>query len=124
MLRQVSERIAACLREEDTVARIGGDEFVVLLPLIRAISDCTTVAEKILVSLKRPFTLSEASVSISASLGIACCTKGRCGAPELMEHADQAMYEAKKTRNGYAIAKGVSLEFVLETATTCPNSTR
>ena len=124
LLRQVSERIAACLREEDTVARIGGDEFVVLLPLIRAISDCTTVAEKILVSLKRPFTLSEASVSISASLGIACCTKGRGGAPELMEHADQAMYEAKKTRNGYAIAKGVSLEFVLETATTCPNSTR
>jgi len=104
LLCQVSERIADCLREEDTVARIGGDEFVVLLPMINAIIDCVTVAEKILASLNLPFTLSEARVSISASLGIACCKRGGCTAAELMEHADQAMYEAKKARNGYAVA--------------------
>lgn len=104
LLCQVSERIADCLREEDTVARIGGDEFVVLLPMINATIDCVTVAEKILGSLNLPFILSEARVSISASLGIACCKRGGCSAAELMEDADQAMYEAKKARNGYALA--------------------
>lgn len=101
LLCLVAGRINECIREEDTVARIGGDEFVVLLPQIHQIDDCEKVAGKILEALRRPFEIDATVVSISASIGIATCLKGNCTAETLLERADRAMYEAKQEKNSY-----------------------
>lgn len=95
LLRQVARRIASCLRDEDTVARIGGDEFVVLLPAMLHANDCLTVADKILESLMQPFGLGEVTVEISASIGLALSPENGSDAEALIRYADQAMYQAK-----------------------------
>ncbi|MFA5826220.1 MAG: PAS domain S-box protein, partial [Gallionellaceae bacterium] len=70
LLKEVSRRIQACLRESDTVARVGGDEFIVLLPAIDTEQDALGVAEKIRSSLNEPFDLAGHSLGISSSTGI------------------------------------------------------
>ena len=96
LLLAVAHRLQACVRESDTVARVGGDEFVVLLPRIDAAQDALGVAEKIHEVLKQPFTLPEgATVSISSSSGIALYPDHARDETTLMSHADAAMYQAK-----------------------------
>lgn len=96
LLQVVAQRLQACVRESDTVARIGGDEFVVLLPSIEGAQDALAVAEKIHATLKQIFTLSEGeAVSISSSAGIALYPEHGRDEITLMSHADAAMYQAK-----------------------------
>lgn len=96
LLKTVASRLQACVRESDTVARIGGDEFVVLLPSIEAAHDALGVAEKIHAALKQPFTLPEGQqVSISSSAGIAIYPEHGHDEATLTSHADAAMYQAK-----------------------------
>jgi diguanylate cyclase (GGDEF)-like protein/PAS domain S-box-containing protein len=98
LLRAVAQRLQACVRESDTVARIGGDEFVVLLPSIEAAQDALGVAEKIHAALKLPFALPQGqSVSISSSAGIAIYPEHGRDEAALTSHADAAMYQAKTT---------------------------
>jgi diguanylate cyclase (GGDEF)-like protein/PAS domain S-box-containing protein len=95
LLRDVAQRIQNCLRETDTVARIGGDEFIVLLPRIEAEQDAFIVAEKIRYSLNQPFELAGRSLSISSSTGIAIYPEHGIEENQLIKNADTAMYHAK-----------------------------
>lgn len=96
LLQAVAQRLQACVRESDTVARVGGDEFVLLLPVIEAAVDASAVARKIHDALRAPFTLSQGqNVDMSASTGIAVYPEHGSDGTELTQHADAAMYEAK-----------------------------
>ena len=95
LLQQVATRVSGALRASDTLARIGGDEFVVLLPRIGAAPDARRVAEEILAALNRPFVLEAATLHISGSLGVAVYPDSGLDADALLHHADQAMYDAK-----------------------------
>ena len=95
LLKEVAQRIRACLRESDTVARIGGDEFVVLLPVIKTSHDALEVAEKIRCSLNQPFELAGLSLGISSSTGIAIYPEHGDEEKQLIKNADDAMYHAK-----------------------------
>jgi diguanylate cyclase (GGDEF)-like protein len=102
LLVQAAERIAKCLRASDTVARLAGDEFVVVLSDVGETTGVECVAEKILRSLEQPFTLGEELGFVSGSIGIAVFPEDG-GDPETLEFlADQALYEAKREgRNRY-----------------------
>lgn len=95
LLQQVATRVRGALRASDTLARIGGDEFVVLLPRIGAAPDARRVAEDILKELNRPFITEEHRLEISGSIGVAVYPDSGSNADELMRSADQAMYDAK-----------------------------
>ncbi|OIQ99403.1 cyclic di-GMP phosphodiesterase Gmr [mine drainage metagenome] len=97
ILRETAKRLRDCIRESDTVARIGGDEFVVLLPTINAELDAMRVAEKIRHAVHQPFELAGHSLHISSSIGIAAYPSHGNEEKQLVKNADIAMYYAKKT---------------------------
>lgn len=102
LLKQVARRLQVSVRASDTVARIGGDEFVVLLPSIEQERDATIVAEKILHALEQPFSVAGHEISISGSVGIAAYPEHGDDEKLLLINADIAMYHAKKDgRNDY-----------------------
>ncbi|MDQ2070697.1 EAL domain-containing protein [Natronospira bacteriovora] len=96
LLIKLSTRFTACLREEDVLARMGGDEFVVLLPRIRNGTDAAVVAEKLLNSLDRPVDVSGHELKLSVSIGIARYPDDGSDVATLIQHADTAMYQAKE----------------------------
>jgi len=103
LLVEMSQRLVECTREEDTVARIGGDEFAILLEQIRGPEDAVRVAERVLERFADPVILDDIEVSVGASIGIALNLTGD-GQPEnLLRDADMAMYQAKTQRSGYQI---------------------
>jgi diguanylate cyclase (GGDEF)-like protein/PAS domain S-box-containing protein len=95
LLQQVAARMQACVRESDTVARIGGDEFIVLLRTVDDASHAISVAEKIRAALGQPFALAGQSLTISCSIGIALYPEHGQDGVELSKNADIAMYQAK-----------------------------
>jgi diguanylate cyclase (GGDEF)-like protein/PAS domain S-box-containing protein len=95
LLQDVARRMLECLRDSDTVARIGGDEFVVLLRDASAIPDTLTVAEKIRSGLDRPFVLQGHTLQISCSIGVAQFPEHGQDDITLAKNADVAMYRAK-----------------------------
>ncbi|MCC2956587.1 diguanylate cyclase [Massilia sp. IC2-477] len=95
LLQLVARRLRAGLREADTLARVGGDEFVVLLPRCDSLADASTVAENILYQLNQPFEDGELVLRISGSLGIALFPDDGMDAEALLHAADLAMYDAK-----------------------------
>jgi len=96
LLQQVARRIASCLRDADTLARMGGDEFVVLLENIPLPADAARVMEKIHLALAAPVALGDGSLlQISVSVGMAHYPEHGDNRQQLMSHADQAMYAAK-----------------------------
>ncbi|KFI08595.1 diguanylate cyclase domain-containing protein [Massilia sp. BSC265] len=95
LLQLVARRLRAGLRDADTLARVGGDEFVVLLPRCDAPADAVKVAENILYQLNQPFEDGELVHRISGSLGVAMFPDDGTDAEELLRAADLAMYEAK-----------------------------
>jgi diguanylate cyclase (GGDEF)-like protein len=96
VLRASAERMLGTIRASDTVSRIGGDEFVILLPVIGADEGGHAVAQKILETLALPISVAEHQLSISASIGVIEFNPGESTAEELVEQADQAMYAAKR----------------------------
>lgn len=96
VLQQAAERMQDCVREVDTVARIGGDEFVVLLPIIENDEDAIVVAEKIRQVLCQPFEVSGQSLQLSSSIGIAIYPDHGTSEDEITGNADIAMYIAKE----------------------------
>ena len=96
LLQEVAQRIRRCLRESDTVGRIGGDEFVVLLNNITLPEHGAVVAEKIRAVLDRPFELGGKRLHISSSIGVAAYPEHGDDNKQLIRHADEAMYAAKK----------------------------
>ncbi|MGH6752595.1 MAG: bifunctional diguanylate cyclase/phosphodiesterase, partial [Bradyrhizobium sp.] len=79
----------------DTLARLGGDEFTVLLDDIQDLSDAVRIADRLLASLRLPFTLQEQEIYVEASIGIALSATGYAAADEVLRDADLAMYRAK-----------------------------
>jgi len=102
LLQQVAERLTDCTRAVDTVGRLGGDEFVVIMSDIRAPADAALLAEKIIATLGRPYSIDGRELHITPSIGIAVCPEDGCDASALIQHADAAMYLAKESgRNNY-----------------------
>jgi diguanylate cyclase (GGDEF)-like protein/PAS domain S-box-containing protein len=103
VLVQAAARLGACMRATDTLARIGGDEFVAILPGLAHVQDAERVAQDIITLLNRPFELAGNQQGlISGSIGIALYPSDAADAEELLRHADQAMYAAKNDgRNRY-----------------------
>jgi diguanylate cyclase (GGDEF)-like protein/PAS domain S-box-containing protein len=91
----VAKRLSSHIRPDDTVARFGGDEFVVLLGDIKAVSDATNIAERIITILKEPFHLMHHELYISITIGIAIGTHEYQQPEEILRDADTAMYNAK-----------------------------
>ncbi|MNR78099.1 Diguanylate cyclase DosC [compost metagenome] len=105
LLRTIAQRLIAAVRTTDTVARLAGDEFVVVLEMLNGDADALEVADKILLALQQPFALTAATVSISASIGIAMHWPEDSTTPEqLITLADGAMYVAKKQGKNRAVA--------------------
>ena len=106
LLRILARRIVATVRRTDTVARLAGDEFVVVLELLTHAGDAVDVAGKLLPALGEPFVLQDVSVTLSGSIGIAVHEPASRESPDaLLARADHAMYEAKKGgKNRYSMA--------------------
>lgn len=102
LLNICAERIQSCLRSSDTVARMGGDEFVVILPMLTSPDDIPRVAHKILDSIKEPACLDGYSIYTTASIGIAMYPADGITTDDLTKNADVAMYKAKEQgRNNF-----------------------
>src|SRR5262249_24463891 len=102
LLKEVTKRLLSCLRAEDFLARIGGDEFVVILSHIIGPKIAGNVAKKIIEVLAQPYNLAGNNVNISSSIGITCYPSVDANQETLMQSADIAMYHAKESgRSNY-----------------------
>ncbi|MBI5783143.1 MAG: EAL domain-containing protein [Gammaproteobacteria bacterium] len=101
VLQQVGTRLQKILRPSDTVARLGGDEFAVLLPVTDA-TYANHVAQKVILAMKKVFELGRHSLYVGGSLGIAVFPEHGQDAEMLIQHADVAMYLAKRSNSGCA----------------------
>lgn len=109
VLRAVSDRLAACVRSSDTVARVGGDEFVVLVEEIARPGEAALVARKIVESLSRLFDYEGHPCQIGASIGVAVFPDDGDSMEEVCKAADIAMYRVKHAgRNGFCFFAGHS----------------
>lgn len=95
LLKEVGNRLTSCLRESDTAARMGGDEFVIILTNLGAAKDAAMIAAKLLEKLNQPVNLKEQPCTISASIGIAIFPDDGNDTGTLVKKADEAMYHAK-----------------------------
>lgn len=130
LLTMVAKRLKECVREVDTVARFGGDEFVVILEglkvqNIEATVNAESVANKILVALQQPYLINNQKRHSGVSMGVTLFNGNQSSTEELLKQADIAMYEAKKARNSIqffnpamqaSITDQVSLEHELRKA--------
>lgn len=105
VLQHVAQASLGALRDSDTVARMGGDEFYILLPKVSNIECALQVAERVLAAIKKPVLIGEKTVEISASLGIAIYPEHGEDETDLIHHSDAAMYEAKRAKLGVVIYK-------------------
>ena len=96
LLVQAGARMLECVRETDTVARIGGDEFIVLLRTIDAVQDALNVADKICAAMRQPFAVEDFHLNISCSIGVALYPEHGSDGVALSKNADIAMYQAKE----------------------------
>lgn len=96
LLQEVARRMRDCVRESDTVARIGGDEFVVLLESIQDPSHALRVADKIRAALQQPIYIGQHTLQITPSIGVAHYPEHGASTDQLMAQADEAMYVAKR----------------------------
>ncbi len=102
MLVLLSQHIKEALREGDTLARIGGDEFVAVLVDLESTADCELVLARLLSAAAQTVTIGEAALKVSASIGVTIYPQDGSDADLLLRHADQAMYIAKDTgKNRY-----------------------
>jgi diguanylate cyclase (GGDEF)-like protein len=101
LLQKVAERLKLAVRDGDTLCRIGGDEFGVVLHSVGNEATASHVAERILYGLTRkPYELGQTALSVGASIGIAIYPEDGKGEIELFKHADQALYRAKNSGKG------------------------
>ncbi|MEH6357656.1 MAG: EAL domain-containing protein [Pseudomonadales bacterium] len=113
LLITLSRRMKEALREGDTLARIGGDEFIAVLAGLAKAEDCQPVLERLLQAAATPVTVDNAVMQVSASIGVAIYPQDNVDTDQLMRHADQAMYVAKQAgKNRYHLFDTVQDEAV------------
>ncbi len=109
LLRLVADRLKATLRATDTVARVGGDEFVVVLTPIRTVTDAQTIANKLLQAIRVPFNVEGHELNVTLTIGIALHPQDGNDAATLMRQADATMYRAKSLgRDRFSMAPASS----------------
>lgn len=102
LLKEVASRLTACVRDEDTVARQGGDEFIIVLHSITDSSNAISVSQKILEKLSQAFFIKSEELYIGCSIGIAIFPDNGLNSETLLKNSDIAMYHAKQSgRNNY-----------------------
>lgn len=108
LLCDVAQRLQECIREEDTAARFGGDEFALLLGGFTKVSECEQTLERIVATIAAPYQIFGQIAHISASIGVTLFPED-CSDPDLLlRHADQVMYEVKQaSKNGYQLFNAV-----------------
>jgi diguanylate cyclase (GGDEF)-like protein/PAS domain S-box-containing protein len=106
VLKQMAQRMLSCLRETDTVARVGGDEFLVIAPELNGSADAARIAEKVIRAISQPvITGRDEQAVVGASIGIALYPDNGEDADQLLKLADQAMYRIKNAgKNGFVFA--------------------
>ena len=116
LLKEVSNRLLHTMRQSDLVARVGGDEFVIMIENEESLENIKLVAEKILGCFRQPFRLNNNDCFITTSVGVAIYPTDGEDAEKLIKNADIAMYKAKeKGRNQYALCTSVMKTNVIET---------
>jgi diguanylate cyclase (GGDEF)-like protein/PAS domain S-box-containing protein len=104
LLQAVAARLSSCVRDSDTVSRLGGDEFTVILPDLGRSDDGAIVAEKILDAIRHPFSLDGREFFMTTSVGISLFPEDGGDAEALLKNADTAMYQAKEQgRDNYTL---------------------
>jgi len=104
LLKAVAERIRRCVREGDTVSRFGGDEFTLLIPRVDQVEDAAKIAQKILETLKIPFSVLDHELFVTTSVGISIFPNDGSDPETLVRNADTAMYRAKdQGRDNYQL---------------------
>ena len=104
LLRELAQRLNNCVRATDTVARIGGDEFIVLLPDLRIPAEAESIAAKIVAAVAHPYAIDSAQAVITASVGVVTYPDAGNDLDTLMRCADEAMYAAKqKGKNSFHV---------------------
>lgn len=97
VLHQVSERLRSCLRDQDLVARQGGDEFILIISGLSSTKEIEQLCARVIARIESPYLVNEKDIFISASIGIALAPQDSMQAEELLRFADIAMYEAKNS---------------------------
>lgn len=97
LLREVADRMTRCTRKTDMLARVGGDEFTLIVAEFSDATALTRIAKALNDAVASPFTLDAGTVSISLSIGIASCPDQAQSVDDLIRYADHAMYAAKRT---------------------------
>jgi diguanylate cyclase (GGDEF)-like protein/PAS domain S-box-containing protein len=100
LLRAVGQRLSSIMRKSDTISRVGGDEFVLVLPQISQINDVAKFAERILKAFQEPFVFGRHRIDITASIGIAVYPEDGTEIEPLLKYADSAMYSVKECGRG------------------------
>ncbi|MEK7303770.1 MAG: EAL domain-containing protein, partial [Pseudomonadota bacterium] len=103
VLQHVAACTRSCLRESDTVARMGGDEFTILLATVSGVDGAVAVAKKILKAIGEPFVIAGRNLEIGASIGVVVFPQHGDDLDALMRQADAAMYTAKQAQSGYRV---------------------
>jgi diguanylate cyclase (GGDEF)-like protein len=106
LLQAVTEQLRNYVRESDTVARMGGDEFTLIFENVSGADDAEVLAKKVLSAFDRPFQLVGQAFKVTASLGISLYPRDGQDAETLLAHADIAMYQAKQTKNTFKFFDG------------------
>ena len=105
MLEQVGQRLRSITRGSDVAARVGGDEFLMLLPSVSSQESVSRVAKAMIELLSRPYKVDEREVSISASIGVSLFPEDGLEAQTLLRRADAALYAAKARGRGCHIGR-------------------
>jgi diguanylate cyclase (GGDEF)-like protein len=109
LLCELAERLCRCVRETDTVARIGGDEFIVLLPDLRIPAEAESIAAKIVAAVAHPYQIDQTQAVITVSVGVVTYPEAGSDLETLMQCADEAMYAAKeKGKNSFQVFRPTS----------------
>ncbi|MFA7554013.1 MAG: EAL domain-containing protein [Spongiibacteraceae bacterium] len=112
LLQDVAKRILSCVRSSDTVCRLGGDEFIIVLESLHDENECLSVAQKIVESFQVPFDVSGKSIVVTCSVGISVYPKDGVDMVSLLRNSDSAMYRAKEQGRGRHLF--YSQEFTLD----------